>query len=364
MDLTKYLRQMCDTNASDLYLKACSPVYLRVDGKLRAVEKTPLSPDDTESVMRELLSQAEQRAFEETLEADIAIAVEDFARFRVNVYRQMGTISLVFRLIKSNILSFEELNLPSELLRNLSMEERGMILLTGIAGSGKSTTIASMIEYINTQDRKHIITIEDPIEFAFTDKMSVISQREVGSDTRDFHSALRHVIRQSPDVIFIGEMRDHETVQSAIMAAETGHLVLSTLHTIDATQTVERIINFFPSHQHEQIRMQLSLILKGVVSLRLLLKKDGNGRIPACEIMTMTPTIRKIIREGRTNDLYDCIRRGDIAQMQTFNQTIVKLFREGKITENEAVKYASNVEELMLQLRGIYSGSDTFTANE
>ncbi len=364
MDLRKYLKQMCETNASDLYLKPYSPVYLRVDGKLRAVEKTPLSPDDTESVMREVLSESQQKDFDETLEMDAALAIEDVGRFRVNVYRQMGTVALVFRLIESVIPSFEELNLPAKLLEEWSLEERGLILVTGIAGSGKSTTIAAMIDYINNHDRKHIITIEDPIEFAFHDKQSVISQREVGADTHDFHNALRHVIRQSPDVIFIGEMRDLETIQNAIMAAETGHLVLSTLHTVDATQTVERIINFFPPHQHNQVRMQLSLILKGVISLRLLLKKDGAGRMPACEVMVITPTIRKVIREGRTNDLYDLIKRGDIAQMQTFNQAIVKLFKEGKITENEGVKYSSNVEELTLELRGIYSGSDTFKTKQ
>ena len=364
MDVAKYLRQMREANASDLYFKAQSPVYLRVDGKLRPVDETPLTTEDTVSAMRELLSESEQAAFEKSHEMDMAITAPDLGRFRVNIFRQMGMVSLVFRHIKSDILSFEELNLPADILRKHSMEERGLILITGIAGSGKSTTIASMIEYINSHDRKHIVTIEDPIEFAFTDKMSVISQREVGSDTHDFHIALRHVIRQSPDVIFIGEMRDLETVQSAIMAAETGHLVVSTLHTVDATQTVERIINFYPPHQHVQVRLQLSLILKGVISQRLLLKNDGAGRIPACEIMALTPTVRKIIREGRTNELYDCIRRGRVSQMQTFNQAIVKLIKTGIVAEEEGVKYASNVEELNLELKGIYSGTDTFTVEE
>ena len=364
MDLNQYLRQMDGMKASDLYIKAYSPVFLRVDGKLRAINDSPVSPEDTESTMRELLSEAEQKNFEETLESDIAIAVPDLGRFRVNIYRQMGTIALVFRMIESVVPSFEELHLPVKLLEELSLEERGLILVTGIAGSGKSTTIAAMIDYINNHDRKHIITIEDPIEFAFTDKMSVISQREVGSDTHGFHNALRHVIRQSPDVIFIGEMRDYETIQSAIMAAETGHLVLSTLHTVDATQTIERIINYYPQHQHDQVRMQLSLILKGVISLRLLLKKDKTGRIPACEVMSLSPTIRKVIREGRTNDLYDLIKRGEISQMQTFNQAIVKLYKKGLINEDEAVKYSSNVEELTLQLKGIYSGGDTFTVDK
>lgn len=360
MDLKKYLDVMVEKDASDMYLKSGSPVFYRIDGKLKSLDNEIISSADTESAMRELLSETEQHAFNKGLEMDTALAVKGLGRFRVNIFRQMGTIALVFRLIKSDIPSFEELNLPAELMRQLSNEERGMILITGIAGSGKSTTIAAMIEYLNNNERKHIITIEDPIEYSFSDKKSVISQREVGADTLDFHNALKHVIRQSPDVIFIGEMRDYETIQSAIMAAETGHLVLSTLHTVDATQTVERIINYFPPYQHDQVRLQLSLILKAVISLRLLLKKDGTGRLPACEIMTLTPTVRKVIREGRTNELYECIKRGDIAYMQTFNQALVKLLKEGKITENEAMKYASNVEELTLELRGIFSGTDTF----
>ena len=362
MQLDDYLKEMVRRNASDLYLKAFTPVYLRVDGKLVSLGGEELTPDDTEKISTQLMSEAERLRFVEALEMDIAIYKKDFGRFRVNIYRQQGTVSLVFRLIKTEIQNFSQLNLPDKVLEKLSFEPRGLILITGIAGSGKSTTIASMIEYVNQNVEKHIITIEDPVEFVFIDKKSIVSQREVGLDTHNFHNALRHIIRQSPDVIFIGEMRDLETVSSAIMAAETGHLVLSTLHTVDATQTVERIINFFPPYQHHQIRMQLSLILKGVISMRLLIKKDGKGRIPACEVMLSTPTVRKLILEGRTPDLYDAVKKGEIFGMQTFNQALIKLIKEKKVTRDEAIKYADNVEELMLELRGIYSGVEAPTS--
>jgi twitching motility protein PilT len=272
-------------------------------------------------------------------------------------------VALVFRSIRQVVPSFEELNLPADVLRKLCHEERGLVLITGIAGSGKSTTIAAMIAEINRTQRKHVITIEDPIEYVFPDDQSIISQREVGLDTRSFHNALRHVIRQSPDVIFIGEMRDLETMSSAIMGAETGHLVLSTLHTLDAVQTVERIINFFPPYQHSQVRMQLSLVLKGVISQRLLVRADGAGRIPACEVMLATPSVRKILLEGRTPDLIEVIPKSMGDGMRSFNQSLISLLKRRLVTQDEARKYSSNVEELDLALRGIYSGVDTHTAS-
>jgi twitching motility protein PilT len=322
-----------------------------------ALSGTDLSPQDIERVSESLMDEEQKVEFRKQREMDLAFRRPGIGRFRVNIYWQQGTRALVFRSIWENIQTFEELNLPVEVLEKLSVEPRGMVLITGIAGSGKSTTMASMIEYVNQREAKHIITIEDPVEFVFSDKKSVISQREVGLDTLDFHAALRHVIRQSPDIILIGEMRDLETMSSAIMAAETGHLVLSTLHTVDATQTVERIINYFPPYQHAQIRMQLALVLKGVVSMRLLNMKDGAGRIPACEIMLSTPSVRKIIHEGRTADLYDAVKKGGVFGTQTFNQALIKLLKAGKISQDEAVKYADNVEELELEMRGIYLGS-------
>jgi len=357
MNVDDLLREMVRQEASDLYLRAYSQCHLRVDGKLLALPGTDLSPKDVEEISESLMDEEQKAFFMKQREMDLAFRRPGIGRFRVNVYWQQGSRAMVFRSIRDKIRTFEELNLPVEVLEKLSLEPRGMVLITGIAGSGKSTTMASMIEYINQREPKHIITIEDPVEFVFTDKKSVISQREVGMDTLDFHSALRHVIRQSPDVILIGEMRDLETMSSAIMAAETGHLVLSTLHTVDAAQTVERIINYFPPYQHPQIRMQLSLVLKGVISMRLLTMKDGAGRIPACEIMLSTPTIRKIIHEGRTSELYDAIKKGGVFGSQTFNQALIKLLKAGKISQDEAQKYADNVEELDLEMRGIYLGS-------
>jgi twitching motility protein PilT len=357
MDLDWLLKEMVRQNASDLYLKAYSLCYLRVDGKLVPLPDTELSPADLKRFGDELMDEQQKERYQKEWEMDLAFRRPGIGRFRVNIYWQQGTGAMVFRSIREKIQSFEELNLPVDVLSALSLEPRGLVLVTGIAGSGKSTTLASMVEYVNRREAKHIITIEDPVEFVFTDKKSVVSQREVGMDTRDFHTALRHVIRQSPDIIFIGEMRDLETMSSAIMGAETGHLVLSTLHTVDATQTVERIINYFPPYQHRQVRMQLSLVLKGIISMRLLVMKDASGRIPACEVMLATPTVRKIIDEGRTADLYDAIKKGGVFGMQSFNQALVKLLKAGKIAQEEALKYADNVEELNLELRGIYSGS-------
>jgi len=357
MNIDNLLREMVNRGASDLYLKAYSPCYLRVDNKLVPLPGTDLSPRDIEQLSEELMDDEQRAAYRKQLEMDLAFRRAGIGRFRLNIYWQQGSRAMVFRSIREKIQTFEELNLPVDVLQKLSLEPRGMVLITGIAGSGKSTTLASMVEYVNRREAKHVITIEDPVEFIFTDKESVISQREVGMDTLDFHTALRHVIRQSPDIILIGEMRDLETMSSAIMAAETGHLVLSTLHTVDATQTVERIINYFPPYQHPQIRMQLSLVLKGVMSMRLLVMKDGTGRIPACEIMLSTPTVRKMIYEGRTGDLYDAIKKGGIFGMQSFNQALIKLLKAGKISEEEARRYADNVEELELELRGFYLGS-------
>jgi len=357
MKLDDVLREMVRQSASDLYLKAYSPCYVRVDGKLVVLPGTDLSPKDVEEISDSLMDEEQRAAYKQQREMDLAFRRPGIGRFRANIYWQQGSRAMVFRSIRERIQTFEELNLPVEVLEKLSLEPRGMVLITGVAGCGKSTTIASMIEYVNQREPKHVITIEDPVEFVFTDKKSVISQREVGMDTLDFHSALRHVIRQSPDIIFIGEMRDLETMSSAIMAAETGHLVLSTLHTVDATQTIERIINYFPPYQHPQIRMQLSLVLRGVISMRLLVMKDATGRIPACEIMLSTPTVRKIIHEGRTGDLYDAIKKSGLFGMQTFNQALIKLLKERKISHEEARKYADNVEELELELRGIYLGA-------
>jgi twitching motility protein PilT len=361
-DLTRWLEDMVRRNASDLYVKAFAPPHLRVNGAITPLDGPPLTAEQTEAAARSIMHDDEWQAFARQNELDLALHVEGVGRFRVNAYRQQGCVSLVLRSIRQDVPSFEELHLPADVLRRLCREERGLVLITGIAGSGKSTTIAAMIAEINRTQRKHVVTIEDPIEYVFPDGLSIISQREIGLDTHSFSDALRHVIRQSPDVIFIGEMRDLETMASAIMAAETGHLVLSTLHTLDAVQTVERIINFFPPYQHPQVRMQISLVLKGVIAQRLLVRADGAGRIPACEVMLATPFVRKILHEGRTTELLEPIRKGAADGMCTFNQSLLALIQSGAVTPDEGRKYADNVEELDLALRGIYSGVDTHTA--
>ncbi len=278
-------------------------------------------------------------------------------RFRVNVFRQRGHVGFVFRYVPSTIKSFEELNLPVEVLQKLSSLERGLVLVTGTAGSGKSTALAAMVKHMNDSFHKHIITVEDPIEYLHADNKCVIDQREVGVDTNNFSVALKHSLRQSPDVILVGEMRDKETMETALSAAETGHLVLSTLHTINAMQTVERIINFFPPHQHHLIRLQLSLVLEGVVSLRLLALKDG-GRIPAVEVLMATPTVKNLLGEGKTEELYQALKEGtDYFGTCTFNQSLKMLVENDVISMEQALSAADNPDELKLEFRGLRKGS-------
>jgi twitching motility protein PilT len=261
--------------------------------------------------------------------------------------------ALVVRSIRSDIQSFEELNLPSEVLKKLSLEARGLVLLTGTMGSGKSTAIASMIEYINNNCKKHILTIEEPIEFTFKDKNSIINQRELGLDVASYSAALRAFTLQSPDVIFIGNIRDHETMSAAITAAETGVLVLSTLHTVNASQSVERMINFFPPYQHQEVRNQLAGLLKGIISLRLVTLKEGNGRIPAYESMLLTPTISRLIREAKSWEMQQFIEDGGVFGMKSFNQCLIELIKEGKISEEDALDATDNKDEFALALKGI-----------
>jgi len=356
MNINDLLKQMLEKEASDLYIRTGSEPYFRINGKLVQVDEKKLHARDVEGVIMTVLSEGQLKNFKMTKELDSAYSLAGVGRFRYNIYLQRSTIAITFRSIKINIPSFAELNLPIETMQKLSCLERGLILVTGHAGSGKSTTLAAMIDYMNQNSKKHIITIEDPIEFVHSDKECILSQREIGSDTVSFSHALRHVIRQSPDVIFIGEMRDVETMQIAIMAAETGHLVLSTLHTIDAVQTVDRIINFFPAHIHNQIRMQLSLLLKGVVSMRLVPRADKSGRVPACEVMLSTPTVKKLIAEGKTNKLLPIIEEGELYGMQSFNQALTLWLKDSVITQESALSYASNPDELTLQLKDIQPG--------
>ncbi len=361
MRFEQLLQLMEDKQASDLYLKpGRSPVY-RVDGDLVPLsEQPPLDEEDVLDIVRHVLDDKQLRVLQSGREMDVAYSLSGDLRFRVNVFYQMGELGIVCRRIKREVQTFSDLNLPVEVLEKLSLEPRGLVLISGAAGNGKTTTLAAMVNYINRRKKKHIITIEDPVEFTYREEKSIISQREVGSDTRSFQRALRHVIRQAPDVIVIGEMRDLESMTSAVMAAEVGHLVISSLHTINVGQTLERIINFFPASQHPQIRMQIAFVLKGIVTQRLIARKDGSGRVPACEVLVSTPTARKQIMEGKTENLFKTIEAGKISGMQTFNQSILELYQAGKIGYAEAMENSDNPELLELAVKGIYTGAETF----
>jgi len=356
MQVDEYFRMMVENRASDLFIKGGSRPSMRVDGKITFIESEESTPDLCRDVFRRITGgEVEERM--RGKEMDLATEMEGIGRFRVNVYHHRGQLGFAFRHIQDQVPSMEELNLPVKQLQQLAVLRRGLVLITGVAGSGKSTTIASMLEYINQTRNAHVVTVEDPIEFVFENKQSLFNQREVGIDTKDFVEALRQVVRQAPDVILIGEMRDRETMEAAISAAETGHLVFSTLHTVNAIQTVERIITFFPPHQHDLIRLQLSMVLQGVLSQRLLPKREGQGRVPAIEIMISSPTIKDILAEGRTNELYKAIQEGDYYGNMTFNQSLKRLYESGLISLEEAMSAADNPDELKLEIRGIQRGT-------
>ena len=357
LDLDRLFRIMVSEKASDLILKTGSCPAIRVDGRIRFISDTKIEPRFSQQVLRQVLDDLNQESFFNCGEVDVAFELPGVGRFRANVFRQRGHIGFALRHVKDDVPSLQDLNLPAEQLERLASLQRGLVLATGVAGSGKSTTLAAVIQFINTHFEKHIITVEDPIEFMYHDRKSVVTQREVGGDTMNFHAALKHIVRQTPDVILIGEMRDKETMEAALAAAETGHLVFSTLHTVNAIQTVERIISFFPPHQHGLIRQQLSMVLEGVISLRLLQMRDTFGRVPAVELMLATPTVREILSEGRTNELARAIYEGaDYFGTQTFNQSLVKLYKAGNISYEDALASADNPDELKLEIRGISKG--------
>lgn len=363
MNIDTLLKLMAQKDASDLYLKPKRPAFFKINGQIANLDDNLISEEAMKSFLRDLLPGAILDRFYQEKEIDFGHTIEKVGRFRINGFFQQAQPALAIRFIKGKVPPFEQLNLPVKVLENLSLESRGLILITGRSGSGKSTTIASMIDYINNRETKHIVTVEDPIEFVFEEKKSIINQREVEFDTKNFSAALRHLTRQAPDVIFIGEIRDLDSLSCALMAAETGHLVISTLHTVDAVQTVERMINFFPTYLHQETRLRLSLILKGVISLRLLRRKDNQGRIPSCETMLLTPTVRKLISEGKTGDLYFAIKDGELFGMQTFNQSLLKLYKSGLISQEEAMDNSESKDELELAVKEIYSGRDTHKLN-
>jgi twitching motility protein PilT len=354
------LRRAVETKSSDLHLKVGNHPYLRVDGLLNPLGDVPrITPEEMLSMAFSMMTNRQKQKFKETAELDMAYGVPGLGRFRVNVFQQRGNVGMVLRVIPTKIRTVEELELP-RILGQICEEQRGLILCTGTTGSGKSTTLAAMIDRINSLRPEHIITIEDPIEYLHRDKKGFINQREVEVDTSSFSTALRAALRQDPDVILVGEMRDLETISTALLAAETGHLVLSTLHTLDATETIQRIIAVFPPPEQKQIRLQLAGTLKAVISQRLVRKSDGQGRVPACEVMISTGYIRDcIINPDKTRMIRDAIAAGTSQYgMQTFDQSLFDLYSRNLITLEEAIGRASNPDDFRLRVQGIRSSAD------
>ena len=349
---------MVAANGSDLHLKVGSPPIMRVDGSLIPMSKERLSSDALNQMIYGILNEKQKKDYTTTRELDFAYGVPGVARFRVNLCQQRGTLRSVMRIVPFTVKNFRELSLPEESLTYLCGINHGLVLVTGPTGSGKSTTLAAMIDYINNTRNAHIVTVEDPIEFLYRDNHCIISQREIGTDTDSFSVALRHVLRQDPDVILVGEMRDLETIGTALTAAETGHLVFSTLHTTDAPGTIDRVIDVFPPHQQAQIRIQLATALQGVICQKVLPLAAGSGRVPGTEVLIATAMIRKLILEGGTHmAMYEAMFNSpDFLHMHTMNQDLVRLMNEGKITVETAMSATSNVDELKLNMRGIYSG--------
>ena len=360
MHVNDLLKIAVDHGASDLHLKVGTPPILRVRGGLvPAPGAKKLEREDVLVMVDAVMSVGQRERFKETQEADFAYSVPGLGRFRCNVFQQRSTPGLVLRIIPKDVPTIGELGLPP-VLAKIASDERGLVLVTGTTGSGKSTTLAAMLDHINRSRTAHVITIEDPIEFLHRDIKSIINQREVAVDTRSFAQALRAALRQDPDVILVGEMRDFETIDTGLLAAETGHLVFSTLHTLDATETINRLIAVFPPHQQKQVRLQLASVLKAVISQRLIPKADGAGRVPAVEVMVATPFIRDcIVDKEKTHNIAAAIAAGTSQYgMQTFDQSIMSLYEQGLISYEEALRWATNVDEFKLKVQGITTTSD------
>lgn len=360
MSINELLQKACEAEASDLHLKIGNYPYLRVNGSLSPLTQFPrLTVEDMQLIAQSMMTSAQEQKFKERAEVDLAYSAAGLGRFRVNIFQDRGVMRMVLRIIPAVIRRIDELHLPP-VVHQLCEERRGLVLVTGTTGSGKSTTLAAMIDRINSMRADHIITIEDPIEFYHQDKKGFVSQREVGVDTPDFEAALRSALRQDPNVILVGEMRDLETMRTAIMAAETGHMVFSTLHTLDAQETVQRIISVFPPPDQKQIRLQLAATLKGVISQRLVMRADGKGRVPAVEVLVATEFIRDcIINADKTRLIREILASGTSQYgMQTFDQSLYDLYAQGLVTLEEASRWSSNPQELKLRVAGIRSASD------
>ncbi len=360
MNLNELLKTAIERKASDIHIKVGSPPVLRIDGALTPmIEQKRLTSEDTLATAFAMMSNYQKQKFKANNEVDMAYSVPGLGRFRVNIFQQRNTVAIVLRVIPHRIQKILELNLPP-VIEELALQQRGLVLVTGTTGSGKTTTLASMIGHINANRTAHVMTIEDPIEYLHRDNKSLVNQREIGNDVKAFDSALRSSLRQDPDVILVGEMRDYETISTALMAAETGHFVMSTLHTVDATETVNRIISVFPPYQQKQMRIQLSAVIKGIISQRLVVRADGKGRIPAVEVMVATNLIREyIIDKDKTKLIHDAIAAGKSQYgMQTFDQSLMELYQRGMISYEEALKRSSNPDDFALKARGIQSTSD------
>lgn len=349
MIILSLLEKTVKAKASDLHITVASPPIIRVDGKLIRMDEHKLMPSETEKIVEEMLTPEQFDYLNQKGEIDFSYSNPGFGRFRVNAYKQRGTYSVALRVVALEIPTIESLNLPP-VIEQLSKKRRGLILVTGPTGSGKSTTLAAMINYMNQNRNEHIMTLEDPIEYLHKHGSSVVNQREIGHDSHSFASGLRSALRQDPDVILVGEMRDLETISTAITAAETGHLVLSTLHTIGAAKTIDRIIDVFPPHQQQQVKVQLSYVLEGIISQQLLPKADGSGRVVALETMVINPAIRNLIREGKTHQMQNIIMTNRALGMQTMDTSLMELYRKRQIDKNTLIKYAVDVDAVSKQV--------------
>ncbi len=352
MTLQELLQILVNKRGSDLHVRSGGPAYIRVDGELSQISPEPIPAADVDAMLMQVASARGKRVFEERGECDFSFQAGDVARFRVNAYRQRQKLCLAVRYISTTIPTLTDLRLPVATLRKIADNSRGLVLVTGITGSGKSSTLAAMIDYINDTRAEHVLTIEDPVEFVHRDKKAIITQREIGEDTANYAEGLKMAMRQDPDVVLIGEMRDLETTSAAITAALTGHLVFATLHTIDAVQTIARVVDLYPPHQQPLVRIQLAESLRAIVSQRLLASTKG-GRAPAVEIMINTPHVRKQIEDNKSQEIVQALQKGQFYGMQTFNQSLVKLFKDGLATEAEVLSAASSPDDLKLALRGI-----------
>nr|MBU1328733.1 type IV pilus twitching motility protein PilT [Candidatus Omnitrophota bacterium] len=351
-ELAQLLKEVVQKGASDLHLGALTMPHMRLDGSLISADSMVLDGASVKSLVYSILTDEQKGKFERDKELDFAFTIEGLSRFRVNVFFQRGYIGAAIRALPFKIMSFEECGLPVNIVQDFCKRQKGLVLVTGATGSGKSTSLASMINYININRGCHIITIEDPIEYVHSNKKSIINQREVGVDTHSFSQGLKHILREDPDVILIGEMRDLETIEAALVIAETGHLVFATLHTSDSAQTINRIIDVFPSRQQMQVRTQLSFVITGVLSQQLLPRKSGKGRVLAVEVLVANHAVKSMIRESKIHQVYSLIQTGQKDNMKTMNQALFELFKTGYISEEEALASTTEVQDLERMLRG------------